>query len=46
MKKLENFKNAEILHASYDSIVASAGDVIYCDPPYLGTQKYDALVDK
>lgn len=37
------FKNAEIVHTDYLSLSFGAGDLVYCDPPYEGTEQYKGV---
>lgn len=47
-KQVKNFKylsNTEFLCGSYDEVSLNPGTVVYCDPPYAGTKKYESDFD-
>jgi len=47
-KQVQNFKylsNTEFLCGSYDEVSLKPGTVVYCDPPYAGTRKYESDFD-
>lgn len=47
-KHLENFKNLDkthFAHSSYDNLYYPPGSVIYCDPPYADTKRYETEFD-
>ncbi len=47
-KQLENFKSLDktyFAHSSYDDLYYPPGCVIYCDPPYAATKRYESDFD-
>lgn len=44
LKTFEGLKNVWFIHADY-SLMNPQNSFIYCDPPYIGTQKYKGLAD-
>ena len=47
-KQVENFiglKKTVFLHSSYDKIRLHKNDIVYCDPPYASTKKYESDFD-
>lgn len=45
LERLERLKQFEISNKSYLNVDLKDGDVIYCDPPYINTNKYDFEFD-
>lgn len=44
-KQVENFiglKKTVFLHSSYDGVLLHKNDIVYCDPPYASTKKYES----
>ena len=47
-KQVENFiglKKTVFLHSSYDRVLLRKNDIVYCDPPYASTKKYESDFD-
>ena len=47
-KQVENFiglKKTVFLHSSYDRVLLHKNDIVYCDPPYASTKKYESDFD-
>lgn len=45
IKQVSKLLNVEIQNTSYDKVEIPKNSVIYCDPPYYGTTKYDSNTD-
>lgn len=41
LNRLEGFQNIKCFHLDYHDVVIPDGSLIYCDPPYKDTTKYD-----
>lgn len=41
LERLEGINNIKFYNTSYDLVPIESDSIIYCDPPYQGTQKYD-----
>ena len=47
-KQVENFKflkETSFLYSSYDELPLDENDIVYCDPPYASTKKYETDFD-
>ena len=47
-KQVANFKHlseTDFVNCSYNEIMLKPGSVVYCDPPYAGTKKYESDFD-
>jgi DNA adenine methylase len=47
-KQVENFiglKKTVFLHCTYDRVLLHKNDIVYCDPPYASTKKYESDFD-
>lgn len=45
LQHLERLGRLEIANNSYDQYVFRKGDIVYCDPPYFGTEGYNSAFD-
>lgn len=45
LRQLEQLQGLEFYNLSYEQIPIKENSIIYCDPPYAGTAKYDKTFD-